>query len=52
MALEADVLAEISIHAPVKGATRANNGGFSNMGSISIHAPVKGATYIIKTSKG
>ena len=35
----------ISIHAPVKGATRVNS-LFKELGfQISIHAPVKGATH-------
>ena len=36
-------LVDISIHAPVKGATRKGFAGDLS-GSISIHAPVKGAT--------
>ena len=35
---------EISIHAPVKGATRAPYKGNEVQDLISIHAPVKGAT--------
>ena len=39
-------IADISIHAPVKGATRSGHGK-SQASQISIHAPVKGATNII-----
>ena len=37
----------ISIHAPVKGATKKLGGGFTVAYMISIHAPVKGATAAI-----
>ena len=33
----------VSIHAPVKGATRPTDGD-AQLGAVSIHAPVKGAT--------
>jgi len=36
-------LLEVSIHAPVKGATGSNSTGPHNL-LVSIHAPVKGAT--------
>ena len=36
---------DISIHAPVKGATLSDSGAWSG-GLISIHAPVKGATIV------
>ena len=36
---------EVSIHAPVKGATRQPD-HIAPMGRVSIHAPVKGATGI------
>ena len=35
---------KISIHAPVKGATRMTATHRGYLGAISIHAPVKGAT--------
>ena len=41
----------ISIHAPVKGATRASSNEDAEDNGISIHAPVKGATVRVQTAR-
>ena len=46
-----DDAAQISIHAPVKGATRCHAVGWNVFLRISIHAPVKGATSHCQLSK-
>ena len=40
------IYADISIHAPAKGANRANHIKYINAYNISIHAPAKGATIL------